>query len=200
MTQLSPRQQDILEMLRELAAAGKPAPTLQELCERLGLRSRGSMHKHIQALVDADLVIPQDGRHTGVLLSDKARQEIDYAPFFGQISAGSPVSAFEPQGKVQVPAMLRPDGDCYVLEVNGDSMTNAGLLDGDYVIVDRTRAPRNGDIVVAIVDGADLTLKTLVKQANKIVLQAENPAFTSQQYAPERVSIQGVVSAAMRKY
>ena len=137
---LTPRQQEVLDVLRQNAADGAQAPTLDGLCGLLGLRSRGSLHKHVQALIAAGLVEPLDGRHRGIRLVPPA-PAADTLPFLGKIAAGRPIDALPQAETIEVPPQLRTSKPCYVLQVTGDSMCEAGILDGDYVVIEHRAAP-----------------------------------------------------------
>lgn len=197
MTQLTTRQKHLLDCLREHAARDH-APSLQELCDELGLASRGSLHKHIQGLIEAGLVEPGAGR--GVRLTAMALEEADSLPLLGRIAAGRPIEAITGAERVAVPPPLRGQGECYVLEVRGDSMVDEGILDGDWVVVEAREHARNGELVVALIDEAEATLKRIEQRPGEVVLHAANPAYPAMRYASERVRIQGVVKGQMRRY
>ena len=199
MTALTPRQQDILDYLRRQSHEGF-APTLDTICADLGLRSRGSLHKHIQALVDAGLVVPMEGRHRGVHLTEAAEPEDDGLPLLGRIAAGRPIEAVTDDTRIQVPDALRGKGTCYVLEVRGDSMADDGILDGDWVVIEHREHARNGEVIVALIDDEEATLKRIEQRPDRTLLHPANAAYTPQEYAPERVRIQGVVAGQMRRY
>lgn len=202
---LTRRQQAVYEHLRERARRGARAPSLEELCRALGLRSRGSLHRHVRALVAAGLVEPLEGRQRGVRLSaaaspPAAREEQVSLPFAGWIAAGHPLEAVENPEPVEVPARLRGRGRCYVLGVRGDSMVEAGILDGDWVVVEQRSHARDGEIVVALIDGHEATLKRIEQQPGRVVLHPANARLGPMAFAPERVLIQGVVTGQMRRY
>ena len=156
---LTRRQADVLSWLEEHRRRGGRPPTLDEICRGLRLRSRGSLHKHVHALIDAGLVEPIRGRRRGVRLRDGAAA--GEVPLAGTIVAGRPIEAVEESESFEVPSLLRGDRPCFALRVRGDSMVGDGILDGDIVIVEPREEARDGEIVVAVVDGAEATLKTL---------------------------------------
>jgi len=199
MHQLTPRQKRIFDLLKE-HAANDHAPSLRELCAQLGLRSAGSLHKHIKGLVEAGLVAPSQGRGRGIYLTAEAMAEIDSLPLLGRIAAGRPIEAIGGDQRVQVPLALRGKGECYVLEVRGDSMIDEGILDGDWVVVEHREQARNGELVVALIDDAEATLKRLEQRSDAVILHAANPAYEPLRYEPRRVRIQGVVVGQMRRY
>lgn len=197
---LTRRQRALLEHLVARARNGLPPPTLEELCAELGLRSRGSLHKHVQALVAAGLVEPLSGKQRGVRLSHRAAADPDTLPLLGTIAAGRPIEALENPEAVEVPPRLRGKGDCYVLRVRGDSMVDDGILDGDWVIIERRHHARDGEIVVALIDGEEATLKRIEQRPGGCVLHPANARLEPTVYPPERVHIQGVLVGQMRSY
>lgn len=195
---LTRRQQEVLDFLRAAAAAFAHPPTLDELCRAMGLASRGSMHKHISALVEAGLVEPMDHRQRGIRLAEAAHGNALF--LLGRVAAGRPIEALPNPEAVEVPAGLRGRGRCYVLEVRGDSMIEAGILDGDRVVVEARECAEDGDLVIALIDGSEATLKRLAHRGGKVVLVPANGALSPMEYAPERVRIQGVVTGLLRAY
>ncbi len=191
------------EYLLRLEASGAPAPTLDELCEGLALRSRGSLHKHVRGLIEAGLVEDNGGKQRGVRLATAVSElEPDAAslPMLGKIAAGQPIEAIESPEVIEVPPLLRSDKPCFALKVRGDSMMEDGILDGDVVIVEQREFAKNGEIVVALVDGEDATLKRIVQRPGEIELWPANSQMDVMRYPPERVAIQGAVVGQMRSY
>ena len=134
---LTRRQRAVLEHLRESRERHAHPPSLDQLCRELGLRSRGSLHKHIQALVNAGHVEPLSGKQRGVRLRDSNEDDVLTLPLLGRIAAGRPIEALENPQDLEVPRQLRGKGRCYVLQVRGDSMIEEGILDGDWVVVEQ---------------------------------------------------------------
>lgn len=196
---LTRRQRDIYAYLQRRQAQGMPPPNLDELCHALGLASRGSMHKQVQALVAAGLVEPMQGRQRGVRLT-VLRPDDDALPLLGRIAAGRPIEAVTSPGTLAVPAWLHRGRDCYVLQVQGESMVDAGILDGDYVIIERRNQARNGEIVVALIDGAEATLKRIEQRPGEVLLHPANAALRTIRYTPDRITLQGVLIGQMRSY
>lgn len=122
-------------------------------------------------------------------------------PLYGRIAAGTPIEALRDQSNyIDVPAHVLGRGEHYALEVAGDSMINAGILDGDTVIIERCDSAENGAIVVALIEGEEVTLKRLRRRGNSIALEAENPAYETRIYRPDQVRIQGRLAALFRQY
>lgn len=118
----------------------------------------------------------------------------------GKIAAGQPIEAFEDDRLLSVPAALLGPGDHYALEVSGDSMVDAGILDGDYALIRRCDTARDGDIVVALVDGSDATLKYLKHAKGMVELEPANAMYSTQRYLPSRVRVQGKLAGLLRRY
>ncbi len=197
---LTRRQQSIYDYLLARDEAGDAPPTLDELCDKLGLRSRGSMHSHVKSLVDSGLVEPMNGKQRGVRLRTPSEPEPTQLALLGSIAAGRPIEAVAVPEYMDVPAHLRTDKSCYVLRVKGDSMIEDGILDGDCVVIESRGYARNGEIVVALVDGMDATLKRIYQRPDEVVLAPANCEMKAISMPPERVTIQGVVVGQMRSY
>lgn len=122
-------------------------------------------------------------------------------PLYGRIAAGTPIEALrDSTNSIDVPASLLSRGEHYALEVDGDSMINAGILDGDTVIIERSDTADNGAIVVALIDNNEVTLKRLRRKGDSIALEPANPAFETRIFGPDRVSIQGKLVGLMRRF
>jgi len=131
-------------------------------------------------------------------VGDGAEVEV---PLLGKIAAGTPIEALsDPTRHVAVPPSLLGSGNHYCLEVEGDSMIDAGILDGDTVIIRRANNAENGAIVVALVEGQEATLKRLRKRNNSVALEAENPAYETRIFGPDQVEVQGVLVGLLRHY
>jgi len=196
---LTRRQQEIYDYLCDNAAHFDHPPSHEELCERLGLRSRGSLHKHIQALVEAGLVEAMDGQHRGIRLVEQTGDG-EGIPLLGTIAAGRPIEAVPQPEYLQVPDQLLGSRPCYVLRVRGDSMVEAGILDGDYVVIEQCEHARNGEIVVALVGNEEATLKRIEQQPGKVILHPANAAMAPMVYPPAAVRVQGVLKGLLRSY
>lgn len=121
-------------------------------------------------------------------------------PRYGKIAAGTPIEALRSNETVAVPANMVGSGEHYALTVAGDSMIEAGILDGDTVIIRRTNTVENGEIVVALVDGCEVTLKKIRRKGNAVVLEPANRAYETRIYSPERITVQGKLVGLMRNY
>lgn len=200
---LTRRQQEIYDYLRAHLDDFPHPPTLDELCDALGLSSRGSLHKQIQALIEAGLVEPMNNLRRGIRLAEDEPEmpgDVDALPLYGYIAAGQPIEAIRNPEMIEVPPQLRTPNPCYVLEVRGDSMIEDGILDGDWVVIEHRDQARNGEVVVALVDGEEATLKRLEKRSNEVVLHPANSSLSAMHYSADRVRIQGVLVGQMRRY
>ena len=200
---LTRKQQEIHEFLCRHRRQFPHPPTLDELCTALNLSSRGSLHKHIQALVAAGLVAPMDRKQRGVRVNDRACEGLHdegRVPFMGYIAAGRPIEAIPNPEPMEVPPFLRGRGETYVLRVRGDSMVDEGSLDGDWVIIERRDHARDGDIVVALIDDGEATLKRFEVRGGQVLLHPANSSMSSMEYPAARVRIQGVLVGQMRAY
>jgi repressor LexA len=197
--QLTRRQQEIYQYLRDNADSFDHPPGYDELCGLLGLSSRGSLYKHIQALIRAGLVEPMDGMHRGIrLVAQDVGQE--GVPLLGTIAAGRPIEAIAQPDTMRVPDELLGSRPCYVLRVRGDSMIGEGILDGDYVVIEQCDSARNGEIVVALIGNEEATLKRIEQRAGKVILHAANDSMEPMIYAADEVRIQGVLKGLLRSY
>ena len=197
---LTPRQREIFDHLRARQGRGEPPPGLDELCAELGLSSRGSLHKQVQALIEAGLVEPPEGKRRGIRVVPEAMEEEGRLPLLGRIAAGRPIEAVANPETIEVPASLRSARPCYVLEVRGDSMIEDGILDGDLVIIEQRDTAKNGEVVVALIAGEEATLKRIEQKPDEVVLHPANGSMAPMRYAPEQVRIQGVLVGQMRRY
>ncbi len=205
MTELTRRQQEIFDFLRDNYERFAYPPTLDELCAALGMASRGSLYKHIMALIGVGLVEPFTGNKQGGIRLTAQAQRDDVAcehalPFVGKIAAGKPIEALENISYMAVPEVLKSEKPCYVLQVQGDSMIEAGIFDGDWVIIEQRSYASNGEIVVALIEKAEATLKYIEQSPGKVLLIPANANMTAMAYRPEQVEIQGVLVGQMRSY
>jgi repressor LexA len=147
-------------------------------------------------------VIEGDFHLSGAHIAAAAEEaESVQLPLYGRIAAGTPIEALrDPDNFIDVPAALLTGGDHYALEVDGDSMVEAGILDGDTVIIKQTDTAENGAIVVAFIDDGEVTLKRLRRKGHSIALEPANAAYETRIFGPDRVKVQGVLKALYRNY
>lgn len=203
---LTRKQQEVFDFLVQNQDSFQHPPTLEELCASIGVKSRGSLHAHIKALIDAQLIQAPERKQRGIRLTEYARQFIGGSanesslPFVGTIAAGRPIEAVETISYMAIPNQLKTLQPCYVLKIKGDSMIEEGIFDGDWVIIEQRSYARNGEIVVALVNKAEATLKFIEQYPHETLLIPANAKMEAMRYKPEQVQIQGVLVGQMRSY
>lgn len=225
---LTAKQHELLHFIQQKLDASGISPSFEEMKEALGLKSKSGIHRLISALEergflrrlpnraralevvklpeggkaavrnDSDNVVPL--RKPAPQLKPIAANDIVEVPLHGKIAAGVPIEAFEDYNNLAVPAALLGAGEHYALEVSGDSMVEAGIFDGDYALIQKVSTAREGDIVVALVDGQDATLKYFRREGKMIRLDPANSAYEPQRYEAGRVMVQGKLSGLLRRY
>jgi repressor LexA len=224
---LTAKQKELLLYIHERIKETGVSPSFDEMKEALDLASKSGIHRLITALEERGFLrrLPHRARALEVLkmpdsaataAPPKGRQSFrpsvvgegrssgpsSYSiPILGQIAAGVPIEAIQSEvGRITPPEDLLGSGDHFALEVRGDSMIQAGILDGDVVIIKRSETADSGDIVVALVDNEEATLKRLRKRGNSVALEAANPAYETRIFGPDRVRVQGKLVAMIRRY
>ena len=201
MPPLTKKQSEVLAFIRKHIQAQGYAPSYREIAEHFGLSSPATVHGHIQSLVEKGLArIGEDGEARSIELIEEAPEGPSVMlPLLGLITAGVPIEAVEDRETMAVPADFVLDGaNSYVLRVKGRSMIEDGILDGDFVVIERNPSPRNGEVVVALLDNAFATLKRFYRERNRIRLQPANSSMDPL-YVQDCI-IQGVVRAVIRKF
>ena len=199
---LTRKQQDVLDFLVTHDKKYTYAPTLDEICQALDLKSRGSLHKHIQALIASGYVSPINGTRRGIRLTsidDRAHSEYRL-PLKGKIAAGQPIEALPQPEYVEIPEYLCSGLNNYVLEVDGDSMIDDGIFSGDWVIIAPCSHANNGDIVVALVENSDVTLKRIEQRKGKTILHPANKTMSPMIFNPNQITIQGKLVSLIRRF
>jgi repressor LexA len=173
------------------------APTVAEIAVGIGIKSRGVVHRYIQALADAGMleITPNKRRNIRLTLDTHPMS----LPIIGRIAAGTPIEAITDQQTVNISdALLGPNR--FILEVRGDSMIGDNICDKDYIICEKRNTARNGEIVVALIDNQEATLKRLQRnpENNTITLLPSNPTLSPMVYAPDRIQIQGIYLGLLR--
>ncbi len=200
------------------------SPSFEEMKEALDLKSKSGVHRLISALEERGFIrrLPNRARALEVLkqperatakpvkkpvVAPSVPQQIPIAandvleiPLHGRIAAGMPIEAMEGQSMLSVPAALLGSGEHYALEVSGDSMVEAGILDGDYALIRRTDVARDGEIVVALVDESEATLKYFRREGAMVRLDPANRAYDPQRYRPDQIRVQGKLAGLLRRY
>jgi repressor LexA len=227
---LTRKQHELLMFIHERIKESGVSPSFDEMKDALDLASKSGIHRLITALEErgflrrlphraralevvklpqqATTAAPPKGRspfkpqlveagHTAPAPANDTRE----LPILGKIAAGTPIEAIQQErDRIQVPEAILGAGEHFVLEIQGDSMINAGILDGDYVVIRRTDAANSGDIVVALVKGEEATLKRLRRKGASIALEAANPAYETRIFGPDQVAVQGKLVGLIRRY
>jgi repressor LexA len=200
--QLTKRQQEILKVVQDhIAERGYP-PTVREIGDAVGLTSSSTVHAHLQAL-EARGALKRDPSKPraidlGRTASPATAPGVRMLPLVGAIAAGAPILAEQNiEEELAVPDLLTATGDCFLLRVRGESMSGIGIMDGDYVVIRRQQDCDDGDVVAALVDGEEATVKRLDHVAGRVRLSPENAAM--QPFYPDRVEVLGKVVGVFRR-
>ncbi len=225
---LTAKQQELLIFIQKRLEEGGVSPSFDEMKDALDLKSKSGIHRLISALEERGFIrrLPNRARALEVLkLPDGlpkgespaaaaplaapaaaprtlpiAANDVVEIPLHGRIAAGVPIEAMESDRSLSVPAALLGAGDHYALEVSGDSMVEAGILDGDYALIQRTDVAREGQIVVALIEDEEATLKYFRRDGARVRLDPANAAYQPQIYDPRQVRIQGRLAGILRRY
>ena len=224
---LTRKQHELVCFINDRLEETGISPSFEEMKEALDLKSKSGVHRLISALEERNFIrrLPNRARALEVVrmpersekkttakarvsapvstnfrpLPDPANDVVEI-PLHGRIAAGVPIEAFEGSSMLAVPAALLGSGEHYALEVSGDSMVEAGILDGDYALVRRTDVARDGEIVVALIEDSEATLKYFRREGAMIRLDPANRAYDPQRYPPDHVRVQGKLSGILRRY
>jgi repressor LexA len=215
---LTRKQSELLTYIQARLAESGISPSFEEMKDALALKSKSGVHRLISALEERGFIrrLPNRARALEILRmpdsqagtaptraassSPQAANDVIDLPLHGRIAAGMPIEALEGQTSLPVPAALLGPGEHYALEVAGDSMVDEGILDGDYALIRKTDTARDGEIVVALIDDNEATLKTYRKEGQMVRLDPANRRYDPQRYRPEQVRIQGRLSGLLRRY
>jgi repressor LexA len=214
---LTAKQRELLTFIDARLKASGISPSFDEMREALELKSKSGVHRLISALEERGFIrrLPNRARALEVVKSAEARPDtvaqlrpaapapandtIDI-PMHGRIAAGTPIEALQGTENFSVPAALLGPGEHYALEVSGDSMVDEGILDGDFALIRKVDSARDGEIVVALIDDEEATLKTFRREGTMIRLDPANRNYEAQRYEPRRVRIQGRLAGLIRRY
>ena len=226
---LTAKQHELIRFIQQRLEETGISPSFEEMKAALDLKSKSGVHRLISALEERGFIrrLPNRARALEVLKNPEdvlpgtgpkavndvvarttappARQpepanDVIELPLHGRIAAGAPIEALEGQSSLPVPAALLGPGDHYALEVSGDSMIEAGIFDGDFALIKRTNTARDGEIVVALVDNEEATLKYLHRDGGNIRLDPANATYSAQVYNPGQVEVQGKLAGLLRRY
>ena len=201
--QLTKRQQEILRVVQDHIARHGYPPTVREIGDAVGLTSSSTVHAHLQALESRGALKRDPTKPRAIDLRDRQStrsngDDVHMLPLLGAIAAGTPILAEENvEEEMAVPGILTTSGECFLLRIRGESMTLAGILDGDYVVVRRQTDCADGDIVAALVDETEATVKRLDHVDGRVRLSPENDAM--EPFYPERVDVLGKIVGVFRR-
>ena len=219
---LTAKQRELLLFIDERLKSNGISPSFDEMREALELKSKSGVHRLISALEERGFIrrLPNRARALEVLKMPEVREsnlaslrpapaaaqalvpanDSIELPLHGRIAAGTPIEALQGTESLSVPAALLGPGEHYALEVSGDSMVEEGILDGDFALIRKAEVARDGEIVVALIDDEEATLKTFRHEGNMIRLDPANRHYEPQRYEPGRVKIQGRLAGLIRRY
>jgi len=217
---LTAKQRELLQFIHDRLQQSGVSPSFDEMREALELKSKSGVHRLISALEERQFIrrLPNRARALEVIKMPEtlsptiaaamaamavvpaAANDTIEIPMHGRIAAGTPIEALQGTEGFAVPAALLGPGEHYALEVSGDSMVEEGILDGDFALIRKVDTARDGEIVVALIDNEEATLKTYRREGQMIRLDPANRAYEPQRYDEGRVSIQGRLAGLIRRY
>jgi repressor LexA len=215
---LTAKQRELLLFIDDRLNDSGISPSFDEMREALDLKSKSGVHRLISALEERGFIrrLPNRARALEVLKLPETRSAATVTairpvaptpandtleiPLHGRIAAGTPIEALQGTESFAVPAALLGPGEHYALEVSGDSMVDEGILDGDFALIRKADTARDGEIVVALIDNEEATLKTFRHEGSMIRLDPANRNYETQRYDPRRVQIQGRLAGLIRRY
>ncbi|HMJ94049.1 MAG TPA: transcriptional repressor LexA [Allosphingosinicella sp.] len=216
---LTRKQHELLSYINEQLGKTGVSPSFEEMKDALALKSKSGVHRLISALEERGFirrlanraraleVLRMPDTKAGIASNPKApvsppmaANDVIELPLHGRIAAGMPIEALEGQNSLPVPAALLGPGEHYALEVAGDSMVEVGILDGDYALIRKADVARDGEIVVALINNEEATLKTFRREGSMIRLDPANRNYDPQRYRPDQVAIQGKLAGLLRRY
>ncbi|PCG16100.1 MULTISPECIES: transcriptional repressor LexA [Sphingomonas] len=218
---LTRKQHELICFIQDRLSESGVSPSFEEMKEALELKSKSGVHRLISALEERGYLrrLPNRARALEVLkaperpdakrtpapapsrrAAPEPANDVIEIPLHGRIAAGVPIEAFEGSTSLPVPAALLGAGEHFALEVAGDSMVEAGILDGDYALIRRQEVARDGEIVVALIEDSEATLKYFRREGAMIRLDPANRSYDPQRYAPAQVRVQGKLAGILRRY
>ena len=201
MLPLTKRQREILDYLNEFIQQHGYAPSLEEIGRRFNLSSLATVHKHLTNLQDKGFIKRAWNRSRSVeLVPTRMGTRSIELPLLGYVAAGAPIEAIAGAETIAVPEEMVGRRDTYVLRVRGSSMIDEQIRDGDFVIVEDRKSADNGEMVIALLGGSDVTLKKFYRENSHVRLQPANPVMQPIVVAADQVQVQGVVIGVLRRY
>ena len=203
---LTKQQNKLFNFLKNRIKKTNVSPSFEEMKIAMGLKSKSGIQRLIDGLVERGFIQKKNNKKRAINILNnsikKEEKDLINLPLLGTIAAGNPIEAIEnTEDKIQIPLnLISPNKKNYVLKIEGDSMINKGIVDGDKAIIEYCNDANNGDIVVALINENEVTLKKLKKDKEKIYLIPENDNYKIQSFNPDEVSIQGKLKGIIRSY
>ena len=211
---LTMKQKELLDFLTNHVENNDVPPSFDEMRDALGLASKSGIHRLVSGLEERGYIRRLANRARAIEILKPVKAAADSIgrnvaaaadavslPMLGRIAAGTPIEALsDPSNHMEVPASMLGRGEHFALEIIGDSMIEAGILEGDTVVIERSNTADHGDIVVALIQKHEATLKTFLKEPGRIGLQAENPKYETRYFQTNDVEVQGRLTGLIRKY
>lgn len=203
---LTERQQQVLDHIKQTVNDRGYPPSVREIGEAVGLSSPSTVHSHLNSLVEAGMIKKDPSKPRAIMITDDTKgstandRRTRDIPLLGRIAAGTPILAAEQVEEVMpLPTELVGEGPVFLLEVKGDSMINAGIHEGDLVAIHKQADARDGEIVAALIDGEEATVKRLRREAGKVILVSENPSYEPMVFT-DNIELIGKVVSVIRRY
>jgi len=211
---LTRKQSELLSYLNEHMQQHEVPPSFDEMRDALGLASKSGVHRLVSGLEERgyirrlanraraiEILKPAAAAGSVIFRSVEAASNLVSLPLLGRIAAGTPIEALsDPTNHLEIPASMVGSGEHFALEIVGDSMIGAGILDGDTVVIQRAETARHGEIVVALINQQEATLKTLLKEPGRVGLEAANPKYETRYFSTGEVEVQGKLAGLIRNY
>ena len=204
---LTKQQDKLFNFLVNYFSKKNIMPNFDEMKDALNLKSKSGIHRLLNGLEERGYIKKLVNRARAIeiikpsVTNHKNYGEIISLPLLGQIAAGSPIEAISDNTNyIDFPKSLLGNGDYFILSVKGDSMIEAGILHGDRAVIKKSQSAENGDIIVALIDNEEVTLKRLFKRSGQVALQPENKSYETRIYGHNRIKIQGILSNIFRNY
>ena len=212
---LTRKQSELLTYLSDHMQQHDVPPSFDEMRDALGLASKSGVHRLVSGLEERgyikrlanraraiEILKPVTAAAGGVVTrAVETASNLVSLPLLGRIAAGTPIEALsDPTSHLEIPASIVGSGEHFALEIIGDSMVGAGILDGDTVVIQRAETARHGEIVVALINQQEATLKTLLKEPGRVGLEAANPRYETRYFSTGEVEVQGKLAGLIRNY
>ena len=210
-TMLTFQQEKLLKFIIDYQKQNNVTPSFDEMKDGLDLKSKSGIHRIVSALEERGYIKKLNNRARAIEIiknvnlidteNGKNKNSIISIPILGKIAAGLPIEAISDNTNyIELPETLLKKGEYFILNVEGDSMIEAGIFDGDQVVIRKANDANNGEIVVALIDKNEATLKRIFKRGQQVALQPENSNYKTVIYGPDRIQIQGVLKHLIRSY